>query len=499
MKKSPQIRFPEVHQRTSYAECCGYVRRDFVNAEERSQFDAAADLENIVKELNASGKYISTYRRTEGAHVLCKQLDFAWLDKNAGIVLVVRSDVTAAFEREQEQIAHVEAAKLEAERANEAKSTFLSSMSHDLRTPLNGVLGFTGLALKEENPEKKQDYLGKIDASGRLLLNLVNDTLELSRIESGKAVLEPEAVLPDDLVPAVVTSLRPSAELKKIELDTDFSSVPAFPVWCDKIKLQKIALNLISNAIKYTPEGGRVTVSVIPSEDQDGYRWLLSVADTGIGMSEEFMHRMYEPFSQEKRSESVNVVGTGLGLSIVKKYVDLMGGKIEVTSRIHEGTRWAVSIPIREAKDGAAQKEDLNAAEKIQQLNDKRVLLCEDNYMNTEIAAMLLQEKKMIVETAENGKIGLDQFRTSPVGYYDAVLMDIRMPVMDGLMAARQIRALKREDAETVPIIAMTADAFEESIREAMAAGMNDYVTKPVDPHVLYTRLQNAIAKRKDR
>ena len=404
IKKSPEIRFPDVRQRVSYADCCDYVRRNFVNDDERARFDAAVSAENIVAGLRESGKHVATYRRTENGKLLCKQVDCAWIDRTSGIILMVRSDITSAFRRDQEQLAHIEAARLEADRANEAKSAFLSSMSHDLRTPLNGVLGFTRLALRETDGEKKQDYLRKIEASGNLLMDLVNDTLELSRIESGKAVLEPEAVMPDDLIPAVVTALRPSAELKGVRLETDYANDASTPVWCDKLKVQKIALNLLSNAIKYTPEGGRVRVLVRPVQQGEGCRWLLTVEDTGIGMSEEFMRRMYEPFAQEKRSEAVRAPGTGLGLSIVKRYVDLMGGTIEVDSRLHEGTRWSVSLPIRQADEAARQQKD--AASARQSLAGERVLLCEDNVMNTEIATVLLKDQGVAVDAAENGSLG---------------------------------------------------------------------------------------------
>jgi len=489
IKKSPSIVFTGERQKMPYRDCCEYVRKNFVNEDERAQFDASVALENILAGLEAAPRYTATYRREENGGLHCKQTDCVWLDRTAKVILITRTDVTTAFERDQEQLRRIEAARLEADRANEAKSTFLSSMSHDLRTPLNGVLGFTSFALKEQDVQKKQQYLEKIDASGKLLLDLVNDTLELSRIESGKAVPEPEAVMPDDLVPAVVTALRPSAELKGLRLTTDFEYDNTVPVWCDKLKAQKIALNLISNSIKYTPEGGTVSVSLkkLPTTPKDCC-FSLIVEDTGIGMSKEFMERMYEPFSQEKRSESVKTPGTGLGLSIVRRYVDLLGGTIEVESELHKGTRWTVSLPIREVQDGQAQKHDDAAISGT--LAGKRVLLCEDNYMNTEIAVMLLKDKNILVETAENGKEGLAKFAASAAGYFDAVLMDIRMPVMDGYEATRAIRALDRPDAVTVPVIAMTADAFEESIMEAREAGMNDYVTKPIDPQKLFSVLQ---------
>ena len=260
------------------------------------------------------------------------------------------------------------------------------------------------------------------------------------------------------------------------------------PVWTDRLKINKIALNLLSNAIKFTPSGGTVTVtpycsSVCPDQADCGF----AIEDTGMGMSEEFMKHMYEPFSQEKRSESIQTPGTGLGLSIVKRYVDLLGGTIRVESRLHEGTRWEVALPVTKLQNGLQEKPK---AENLEALKERRILLCEDNQMNTEIASMLLKEKGLLVETAENGAIGLKKFAASPERYYDMVLMDIRMPEMDGLEAARQIRALDRPDAGTVPVIAMTADAFEESIREAKNAGMNAYITKPVEPQKLYSVLQ---------
>ena len=491
VKKSPDITFAKVRERMCYSASCDYIRNSFIDYQERDQYEAAVSVDNIIAGLLAgSGRHVATYRCVDHGRIFYKQFDYVWMDRLAKIILVVRSDVTATSERNQQQLARIEAAKLEADRANEAKSTFLSSMSHDLRTPLNGVIGFTGLALKETDPEKKQAYLQKIDSSGKLLLDLVNDTLELSRIESGKAVLEPEAVLPGELIPAVVTALRPSAQLKGIILTETYPPDKTLPVWCDKLKVQKIVLNLLSNAIKYTPEGGSVAVSLSMDAQQD-FGWSLCVEDNGIGMSEEFMERMFEPFAQEKRSESLKTPGTGLGLAIVKRYVDLMGGRINVVSRLHKGTRWVVSLPICEVPAGKAQMPEPETA--LRSFAGKRVLLCEDNYMNTEIAKMLLKEQGVQVDAAENGALGAEQFAASAVGYYDAVLMDLRMPVMDGNTAARKIRAMSRADAKSVPIIAMTADAFEESVRESQAAGMNGYVTKPVEPEKLFRTLAELI------
>ena len=463
----------------------------YVAEDRRQAFLDTCDENNLSRLLDEKGQCVIAYDYIDtevSDRPLKKQIIFSWLNDEKREILCVQQDVTEAYIKEQEQIAALQRAKLEADAANEAKSTFLSGMSHDLRTPLNGVLGFTAFALREKDPEKKQDYLRKVDTSGKLLLDLINDTLELSRIESGKAKLEVDAVMSEDLIPAVMTALRPSAELKHITYNTDIAADMNKPVWCDKLKVQKIALNLISNAIKYTLDGGTVSVTLrLEQADDRRSCYKLIVEDTGIGMSDEFVKRMYEPFAQEKRSESIKELGTGLGLSLVKNYLDLMGGTISVSSKIHAGTRFEVSIPICMEDRGTERVREEKTD--LQRLAGRRILLCEDNYMNTEIAVMLLRDKAMTVDTAENGKAGLDIFLAAGQGAYDAILMDIRMPVMDGIEAVRRIRMSGLPDAATIPIIAMTADAFEESIREAKLSGMDDYLTKPIEPEEMYRTL----------
>ena len=482
-------------QKFDYDEPRKLLLENYIVAEKRGNFEAASRIDTLVSALKEKDQYIVAYDYidTAGENTpLKKQIVFSWLNDEKREILCIQQDVTAAYQKEKEQIAALEKAKLEADKANEAKSTFLAGMSHDLRTPLNGVLGFTAFAIKETAPEKKQEYLMKIDTSGKLLRDLINDTLELSRIESGKARLEIEAVMPNELIPAVTTALRPSADLKNIRYKVELAINTEVPVWCDRLKVQKVALNLVSNAIKYTHNGGEVSIRLESKETDDlGSCYILTVRDTGIGMSEEFIKQMYEPFSQEKRSEVVAEPGTGLGLSIVKRYVDLMGGRISVTSTLHKGTCIQVWIPVgmeSEKKDHIKSEET-----EIRSLAGKKVLLCEDNMMNTEIAVMLLREQGVIVQTAGNGREGLEIFTVSDEGSFDAILMDLRMPVMDGYEASACIRALQRPDAAVIPIIAMTADAFEESVHEAEAVGMNAYVTKPIDPAILYQNLAQCI------
>lgn len=398
------------------------------------------------------------------------------------------------YKRQKRLSANLAAAKLDAESANAAKSLFLSSMSHDLRTPLNGILGFAKLAAEESDPLLKQDYLTKIRSSGDLLLSLVNDTLELSRIESGKMTLDAKAIDSHELIETVIAAVKPSADQKNIRLLTDFSAFPFGWVCVDRSKVQKILLNLLSNAVKYTPAGGTVSFSVSLSEPSQGpCNGHIVIEDTGIGMSEEFLSRLYEPFTQEHRMGPDAADGTGLGLSIVKKTVDFLGGSICVDSKINLGTRFTVDLPMPPA-DGI----DPTSAQSEQDavvLQGKRVLLCEDNQINTEIAVLLLKKHGILTDCAPNGKAGFELYASAPAGTYDAVLLDIRMPVMDGYDTARAIRSFPREDAASIPIIAMTADAFENDVKKCSEAGMNDHIPKPIDPALLEQALKKAFAK----
>jgi len=453
----------------------------------------ALRLETILAALQKTASYDFSFEVTtsDGRH-RHKLLQFSYLDEARDTIFLCKSDITRQYQREHEQIDQLRAAKLEAEQANAAKSAFLASMSHDLRTPLNGIIGFTDLALGETDPACKQEYLHKVRSSGTLLLDLVNDTLELSRIESGKSMLIPEAVSLRAMAEAVLTALQPSAEIKSLHLEADLSACPEVIVWTDKLKFQKVFLNLLSNAIKYTPSGGTVRATISWEEaSPDGFSCHLSVQDTGIGIRPEFLPHIFESFSQDRRPETMNVLGTGLGLSIVKRTVAQMEGTVAVESRVNEGSTFYVSLPLpRALKEQCCDAEGETPAVS---LTGRTVLLCEDNPLNTEIARMLLQNQGLTVECAANGRVGLERFKASKPWHFAAVLMDVRMPEMDGYEAARAIRVLERPDAASTPIIAMTADAFEEDICNCRAAGMNDHVVKPIDPEHLFRVLKKQL------
>ena len=392
-----------------------------------------------------------------------------------------------------------EAAEREKIRAMEgslAKSQFLFNMSHDIRTPMNAIIGYTNLALKEAASDTLRGYLEKIDLSGKSLLALINDILEMSRIESGAAELE---LSPMDLC-AVFDDVRDlfSDQMKQKNMDFSVhaSQVQDRYVWCDKNSLTRVLLNLVSNAYKFTPAGGSVGVSLLETgTDGNGYgSYEIRVQDTGIGMSREFAERMFNAFERERTSTDSGTEGTGLGLSITKSIVDMMGGTIEVLTAPGSGTQIVLRMKFRLAEEEDVPKADVpDEEDSAADFTGRRLLLAEDNMINREIAVMLLQQMGFEVETAENGQIALDMVAASEPGYYDAVLMDIQMPVMDGYAAARAIRALEDPELSKIPILAMTANAFQEDVQAAMDAGMQAHIAKPIDIAGLAEALRDTI------
>jgi len=396
-----------------------------------------------------------------------------------------------------------------AEEANAAKEGFFSRVSHDMRTPMNGILGLADLALEEDDVSSIKKDVAKIRMSGQYMLGLINDTLDIQRADADNLKLEPRLVDGGALTENIADMVRLTAEAKGVRFVVENVNVsPDFKTYVDPVRLKQVFLNLLNNAVKFTPAGGSVIFRIerMSAEGSIG-RFRFSVIDTGVGMSSEFMeNNLFKPFAQERNEMSGQYAGSGLGLSIVKRLVDQMGGRIEVESERGEGTVFRVSLALEDAGDrepiaSQAAADDARVSAEAAGTTDAyqvpagtRVLLCEDNALNAEIASRLLAKRGYEVVIAEDGKNGLEEFSDSPVDEYAAILMDIRMPVMDGYDATRAIRKLDRSDAHRVPIIAMTADAFDESVREAMAAGMNAHLPKPVDPQLLYRTLAEQIA-----
>ncbi len=396
--------------------------------------------------------------------------------------------LAAKAENEQEKI------KLEAVAKNaEEKNQFFSNISHDMRTPLNAIIGFSRLAGKEDVSEVARDYLHKIQASGELLLELINDTLNISKLSSGKLKLRPEPVACAEIFNAVVIPIREAAAMKKIQFTADRSAAKLPYIFADRLNLQKVILNLLTNAVKYTPAGGHVNFSMGCEQESDGkYQGVIKVQDDGIGISQEFLPHIYEPFAQEQ-STGYESTGTGLGLAIVKQLVDLMGGTITVETTKGKGTTFTVKMPIQASVAPAGAVENTQEALDFTDLAGKKILLCEDNALNREIASAILKKQGMIVTCAENGQKGVDIFAASSTGEFAAILMDIRMPVLDGFGATTAIRGLSRPDAVTVPIIAMTADVFAETVEKCLSTGMNAHLPKPVEPIKLYQMLRQLL------
>ena len=405
-------------------------------------------------------------------------------------VFVMLLLIRRTFDRIQEN-EQLEAKLSAAEEASKAKSFFLSNMSHDIRTPLNAIIGYTTLANQEGVAyEEKSEYIDKIGLASHQLLDIVNDVLDMSRIESGKFALEPTCVDLESCAREVCDLVRVQMEAKKIELSVS-CDVSHKWVMCDKVMLDRALMNLLCNAGKFTEENGSVSLQLTELARGDGTgSYEIRIKDTGIGMSPEFAERLFMPFERERTSTVSRIQGTGLGLAITKSIVDMMDGNITVRTEKDKGTEFTITIgfPLAEPQEESCSCEGDDIS-----FDGMRALLVEDNMINMEIAQMLLEQAGFLIETAENGKIALEMTEASEPGYYDVILMDIQMPVMDGYTAARAIRGLPDAGLAGIPIIAMTANAFQEDIKKAVEAGMNGHIAKPLDIPDMKATLQQVL------
>ncbi|MBO6213907.1 MAG: amino acid permease, partial [Lachnospiraceae bacterium] len=398
----------------------------------------------------------------------------------------------------------MEVAKVKAEENDRAKSVFLSNMSHDIRTPMNAIIGYINLAeRKDTDLEKMREYMSKIKTSSHHLLALINDVLEMSRIESGKMDLEPIAVDLKKTLSEVEDMFSVQMSEKDISFTVDTEEVRHGRVYVDKNRLNRVLLNLVSNAWKFTPEGGSVAVKMKETGSDDKYAdYELRVSDSGIGMSEEFAAKVFEAFEREKNSTVSGIQGTGLGMSITKSIVELMGGTITVNTARDKGTEFCIKIRLElldnseeelflEEKTEALDSEE--AHRKAPDFSSMRLLLTEDMEINREIALMQLTDLGFEVECAVNGRDALEKVKASSHGYYNAILMDIQMPEMNGYEATEAIRALEDPVLSSIPIIAMTANAFSEDIKKSREVGMNAHIAKPIDVNIMINTLREIL------
>ncbi len=406
------------------------------------------------------------------------------------VMLFVQNVVRKKYEE-------LERDKIRAVESSLAKSQFLFNMSHDIRTPMNAIIGYTNLAMKEDSPEEMRSFLRKIDDSSRHLLTLINDILEMSRIESGQIELE---LVPTDLC-AVFDGMRDLFSEQMREKQMDFrvhtGQVRHRYVWCDRKNLNRVLLNILSNAYKFTPEGGMIKALLFEagSRNPEYGSYEIRIEDSGIGMSKAFADKMFDAFERERTTTVSKVEGTGLGLTITKNIIDLMDGTIEVMTSPGNGTVIIVRLKMKLAEEKDVLVPEAAAAEENVSIphEGKRILLVEDNMVNMEIARMILDESGFTVETAEDGQIAVDMVTAADAGYYDLVLMDIQMPNLDGYGATRAIRGMSDPAKAAVPIVAMTANAFKEDREAALAAGMQDHIAKPVDVELMLQTIDRVL------
>ena len=477
----------------------GIPARDFFVPNELSPNEAYANVAAIVH--SGAGDKARTWEFEADNPALGRS---QWLRMTARPVMLAErektifslTDVTA----DHEIRARLERAATAAEDANRAKSSFLSSMSHDIRTPMNAIVGFTTLAASRlDQPEKVEEYLNKIKSSSTHLLSLINDILDMSHIESGKVSLDEQPYNLVDLLDDLYSIIQAETSARQLYFSINTESVRHTEVRCDKLRINQILLNLLGNALKFTNPGGfiKVTLDELPGAPVGYGRYRFTVSDTGIGMSPEFVEHIFDPFERERTSTISGIQGTGLGMAIAKNLVDMMHGTISVKSTQGKGTSFTVELTLQLACEGAtaaAQEAKTQHVDPSHRLRHSRILLVDDNDLNREIAITLLEDEGFTVEYAVNGCEAVEKIMDAPSGHYQLVLMDVQMPVMNGYEATKAIRRLNDPTRAQVPILAMTADAFEEDRQKALRSGMNGHLTKPVEIDKLFKALDELLS-----
>ena len=476
----------------------------YIIPEDRSIFLREIENQRIRERLAAEESFSVNYRcKAQGGGVVYVSMSVSRTKsdgQNERVVMAFRdvTEDTVAFQRELAEKMETEWELQREKNANEVKSQFLFNVSHDIRTPMNAIMGFTALARRHmAEPERLEQYLDQVEESGNQLLGLIDDLLEMSKIEYGRVELKAEPCSLKEQIHLAIDLFKPEAEKKHLII-SDQLDLPDEEVLVDAARFRRIMGNLLSNAVKFTPPNGSVRVSARQKQvSESGYaRYEFSVSDTGIGMSEAFMRKMYAAFEQEASSTKAGTKGTGLGLAIVKSLVDMMGGSLSVQSRKNQGATFTVDLPLKLGSHVPEETVKTENTADYRASGEHRVLLVEDIDINRMLAETILEDSGFLVDSVVDGCDAVEAIRNHPEWYYDLILMDIQMPVMNGYEATRAIRAINRPDIKSLPIIALSANAREEDKRMSMESGMNNHVAKPFDVANLITTINEHIACR---
>ncbi|MEG0338700.1 MAG: ATP-binding protein, partial [Oscillospiraceae bacterium] len=487
-----QLRDFEYGESYSYTDAIKITTERYIADDDKKYYVENMSIENITQQLEINDSYEFTYHLRElNGDIRTKQTRFAMHDRAAGIVVFSRADVTDMLEKQEKQKIALSESLAIAQQANSSKSKFLSSMSHDIRTPMNAIVGMCSLAISnEKDTQQVHESLQVIEQSSALLLSMITDILDMNRIESGKTVLISETFSFNEQLKIALGRARALAAKKhqSVELNVDITHDCCNG---DIVRIHRVIDNILANALKFTPEGGKITYSLseLMLEHKQISLYRFEISDTGIGISEEQQQHIFEPFYRAQNSMTSHIEGTGLGLSIVKSIVDYMGGTILVHSVPNVGSSFVIELPLRFTQDEVKEKVIEKSFSRTADFTGIHVLLCEDHPMNQLVARRILEKVGAIVTVADNGKIGCEAFLHSKAGAFDIILMDVQMPVMDGYEATKVIRESAHLNAKTIPIIAMTANAFAEDIQKSMEMGMNGHLAKPIEPKQLYNTI----------